>query len=164
MAMWEMSKMAPSVDILGNSRLTFGLRLVLGMTFLVFGASKLTDLTGFANTVISYHVLPMPFAQTYALVLPWAEVIIGMCFILGLGLRFVAPAAILIIASLIAGTSGSLYLLGIGLEDCGCLGGVDWPLGTSHLIAQVIMLIVATQIWLHKGEFFSLNSRLSPKG
>ncbi len=159
MATCEMSKATAKVDILGNRKLTLALRLVLGTTLLVFGASKLPDLTAFANTVISYRVLPESLAQAYGLVLPWAEVIIGLCLILGLGLRFVAPAAILIIASLIGGTAGSLYLLGTG-GPCGCLPGLDWPLGTSHVIAQVVMLIMATQIWLHKGEFLSLDSRL----
>ena len=155
-----MSKSAPKVDVLGNRRLTFALRLVLGLTLLIFGASKLPDLTEFANTVISYRVLPVPLAQAYALVLPWAEVIIGICLILGLGLRFVAPVAILISASLIVGTSVNLYWTGTGLERCGCLGGVDWPLETSHLVAQVLMLAMATQICFHKGEFLSLDSKL----
>jgi len=160
MATWEMSKPRPKIDILGNRKFTFALRLVLGMTLLVFGASKLPNLGEFANTVISYRVLPVALAETYAVVLPWTEVVIGSLLILGLGLRFVAPAAILVIASLIAGTTGNLYLTQTGIKTCGCLPGLDWPLGTSHIIAQVVMLTMATQIWLHKGEFLSLDSSL----
>lgn len=160
MVTWRMSKLALKVDILGNARLTFALRLLLGLTFLVFGASKLPDLGGFSDTVLSYRVLPVALAEAYAVALPWAEVVIGILLILGLGLKFVAPAAILVIASLIAGTSGNLYWIGSGVERCGCLGDVGWPLGTSHLIAQVAMLVMATQIWLHKGEFLSLDSKL----
>jgi len=159
MVTWEMSKPALKINILGNRKLTFALRLLLGLTFLVFGASKLPDLTGFADTVISYRVLPVALAEAYAVALPWTEVVIGSLLILGLGLRFVAPVAILVIASLIGGTAGSLYLLGTG-GPCGCLPGLDWPLGTSHIVAQVLMLAMATQIWLHKGEFLSLDSRL----
>lgn len=159
MAIREMSKSPLKIDILGNRKLTFALRLVLGLTLLVFGASKLFDLGGFSDTVLSYRILPVALAEAYAVALPWAEVIIGSLLILGLGLRFVAPAAILVIASLIGGTAGNLYLLGTG-GPCGCLPGLDWPLGTSHLVAQVVMLIMATQIWLHKGEFLSLDSRL----
>lgn len=151
------------IDFLGNIRLTFAFRLVLGLTFLVFGASKLPDLAGFADTVISYRVLPADLAQIYGMVLPWAEVVVGICLIVGLGLRFTAPIAILIIASLIAGTAGNLYVLETGVKTCGCLKGVDWPLGASHLVAQVLMLIMATQISLHKGEFLSLDSKLFRK-
>jgi len=159
MATRAMSKSPLKINILGNRKLTFALRLLLGITFLVFGASKLPDLGGFSDTVLSYGILPVALAEAYAVVLPWAEVIIGSLLILGLGLRFVAPVAMLVIASLIGGTAGNLYLLGTG-GPCGCLPGVDWPLGISHIVAQVLMLIMATQIWLHKGEFLSLDSRL----
>ena len=148
------------IDLIANPRLTFAFRLLLGLTFLVFGASKLPDLGGFADTVLSYQVLPAALAEIYAVVLPWAEVIIGILLIIGFGLKFVAPAAILVIASLIAGTTGNLYLTQTGVKTCGCLPGLDWPLGTSHIIAQVAMLFMAAQIWLHKGEFLSLDSRL----
>jgi len=159
-----MSRAAPKIDFLGNIRLTFAFRLILGLILLVFGASKLPDLAGFADTVISYRVLPADLAQVYGMVLPWAEVFVGICLILGLGLRFTAPIAILITASLIAGTAGNLYVLETGVKTCGCLKGVDWPLGTSHLVVQVLMLTMATQIWLHKGEFWSLDSKLFGKG
>ena len=155
-----MTRPALKIDLIANPRLTFAFRLLLGLTFLIFGASKLPDLGAFADTVLSYRVLPVALAETYAVVLPWAEVVIGSLLILGLGLRFVAPAAILVIASLIAGTTGNLYLTQTGVKTCGCLPGLDWPLGTSHIIAQVGMLFMATQIWLHKGEFLSLDSRL----
>ncbi len=155
----EIVKSMSRIDILGNRKLTFALRLVLGLTFLVFGASKLPDLVGFADTVIRYRVLPESLAIPYGYSLPWAEVVVGLLLILGLGLRFVALAAILIIASLIAGTVGTLYMFGTR-GPCGCLPGFDWDLGISHIIAQIVMLIMATQIWFHKGEFWSLDKRL----
>lgn len=140
--------------------LTIIFRVALGMTLLVFGASKLSDLPGFVDTVASSQVLPEILARPYALVLPWVEVVVGVCLILGLGLAIVAPAAILIIVSLIAGTSASLYLMGTGGKPCGCLGGVDWQLGTNHLVAQVVMLVMAIQVWLHKDQPLRLGSRL----
>jgi len=155
-----MTRPALRTDILGNRWLTFALRLGLGTSFLVFGASKLADLDGFADTVISYHVLPESLARAYGLGLPFAEVLIGVCLILGLGLRLVAPVAILVIASLIAGTSANLFSAETDVQKCGCLGGADWPLGPSHLVGQVVMLIMATQIWLHKGDVLRLDSRL----
>jgi len=162
----EMGQTKHRVDILGNRWLTFVFRLALGATFLVFGASKLADLAGFANTVVDYHVLPESLARAYGYALPPVEVVTGICLILGLGLRFAAPAAILIIASLIAGTSGNLYWAETEVRRCGCLPGLEWQLGAGHLVAQVVMLAMATQIWLHKGELLSLDGKLSrgPKG
>ena len=99
-------------DILHSKRLTFAFRVLLGVTFLVFGASKLPDLAGFANTVISYKVLPVSLAIPYGYALPWVETLVGLLLILGLGLKFVAPVAILITGSIITGTAGTLYLFG----------------------------------------------------
>lgn len=155
----EMIKSISKIDILGNSKLTFALRLILGVTLLVFGAGKLPDLAGFVQTVVSYRVLPESLAIPYGYTLPWAEVVVGLLLILGLGLRFIAPVAILVTASFIAGTAGSLYVLGTR-GPCGCLPGFDWDLGISHIVAQVVMLIMAAQIWFHKGEFWSLDKRL----
>ena len=148
-----------NIDIIQSKRLTFIFRILLGITLLVFGASKLPDLAGFADTVVRYKVLPESLAVPYGYALPWAEVVGGLLLILGLGLKFVAPVAILMVATLIAGTAGSLYVLGTE-GPCGCLPGFDWDLGISHIIAQIVMLIMATQIWLHKGEFWSLDKRL----
>lgn len=100
------------IDVLHSKRLTFVFRLLLGGTLLVFGASKLPDLQAFADTVANYQVLPESLAVPYGYALPGVEVVVGLLLILGLGLKFVAPVAILIIASFIGGTAGSLYLLG----------------------------------------------------
>ena len=126
---------------------------------MVFGASKLLDLAGFVETVVKYGVLPESLTVPYGYALPCVEVAVGLFLILGLGLRFVSPVAILVIASLIAGTTGSLYSLGTR-GPCGCMPGLNWELGTSHIVAQIFMLIMASQIWLHKGEYLSLDKRL----
>ena len=148
------------IDVIGNKKLTFAFRVILGSTFLVFGASKLADLGRFSDTVLSYQVLPVALAEIYAVALPWTEVIIGSLLIVGLGLKFVSLIAILVIASLIGGTVGNLYITETGVRTCGCMPGLEWPLGTGHIIAQIVMLIMATQILFHKGEYLSLDSRL----
>jgi len=91
--------------------------------------------------------------------LPIAEVVVGLFLILGLWLKFVAPIAILMIASLIAGTAGSMYILNSS-GPCGCMPWMQWDLGISHIIIQVVMVVIASQIWLHKGEFWSLDKSL----
>jgi uncharacterized membrane protein YphA (DoxX/SURF4 family) len=151
------------IDFLGNRWLTLFFRLGLGATFVIFGSSKLADLSGFVKTVIDYNVLPESLARVYGNGLPYAEVIVGSFLILGLGLKFVAPVGILIVASLIAGTSGNLYWSETTVKTCGCLPGLEWQLGIGHLVAQVVMLTAATQIWLHKGEMFSLDAKLFHK-
>lgn len=102
------------LHIINNAKLTFIFRLLIGLALLIFGASKLPDLNGFVEIVMDYKILPGTVAHIYGITLPWAEVAVGLFLILGLGLKFVAPIAILIIASFIAGTAGTLYLFGTG--------------------------------------------------
>ncbi len=149
------------MGFLGNDKLAFAFRSLLGTTLLVFGLSKVTQLAGFATTVVSYRVLPQPLAEAYGWFLPWAEVTVGICLILGLMQRIVALVAMLIAVSFMAATIANLYWLGSGVVDCGCLVGVNWPLGASHLVVQGLMLVMAVQIWFHKGDFLSLDSKLS---
>ena len=113
-----------NINILQSKKLTFIIRVLLGGTLLVFGTSKLPDLAGFVDTVVRYRVLPEFLAFPYGYALPCIEVVVGLFLIVGLGLRIVAPVAILVIASLIAGTTGSIYLLGIQ-GPCGCMPGLN---------------------------------------
>ncbi len=84
------------IDILGNRKLTLFLRVALGLTFLVFGALKLSDATGFVDSVVSYEIVPDSLARAYGWVLPPIELIIGILLIIGFRLRLVALVAILI--------------------------------------------------------------------
>lgn len=148
-----------NTTLIQSKKLTFVFRILLGGTLFVFGVSKLPNLAGFADTVVKYKVLPESLAVPYGYGLPFAEVVVGLFLILGLGLRFVAPIAILLIASFIAATTGALYVLKTR-GPCDCRPGFDWDLGISHIIAEIFMLIMAAQIWFHKGEFWSLDKRL----
>jgi len=160
----EMSRMPRKIDILGSPKLTLAFRVILGVTLLVFGAMKFSDISGFADAVVNYRILAPSLARVYGLALPWAEVVIGALLVSGLGQRWVAPVAILIIASFISATVANLYWYKTALQTCSCLGKVDWPLNTTHLAAQLIMLVMAAQIWLHKGELLSIDSILSRRG
>ena len=62
------------LDVLSNRWIT--------LTFLVFGAIKLSDMSGFVDSVVSYNILPEWLARAYAWVLPWVEVVIGILLIL----------------------------------------------------------------------------------
>lgn len=61
----ELIKNISKIDVLGNIKLTFAFRLLLGFTLLVFGASKLPDLAGFVDIVTRYKVLPESLAVPY---------------------------------------------------------------------------------------------------
>jgi uncharacterized membrane protein YphA (DoxX/SURF4 family) len=140
------------IGILSNRKLTLIFRVVLGLTFLVFGALKLSDPTGFVDSVLSYNIVPDWLARAYGWVLPPIEVIIGLLLIIGFRLRLVALATILITISFIVATTHNLYWAKTSVITCGCLGKIKWHLNTGHLVLQGVMLLIAIQVLLHKGQ------------
>lgn len=65
-------------------------RLVLGAYFLLAGLSKLHMLAAFVAQVKTFGVLPENVASLYGVLLPYIEVFIGACLLLGLWTTFVA--------------------------------------------------------------------------
>jgi uncharacterized membrane protein YphA (DoxX/SURF4 family) len=59
-------------------------RLVLGAYFLLAGLSKLGMLAAFVAQVKSFGVLPENVASLYGVLLPYIEVFVGGCLIIGL--------------------------------------------------------------------------------
>lgn len=59
-------------------------RLAVGSYFLMAGLSKLQMLSAFVAQVKTFGVLPDNVSSLYAVLLPYLEVFIGGCFILGL--------------------------------------------------------------------------------
>ena len=69
----------------GNA--SFGLlliRLAIGITFLVAGAHKATDVEAFINYVKSLDVLPANMAFVLGFILPFAELLFGALYIIGI--------------------------------------------------------------------------------
>jgi len=97
-------------------------------------------------------------ARFYGATLPWLEVIIGALLILGLFSRFASAIGSLVAFSFIVANSVVLYR-GLNLE-CGCFGDLAVLRSRDALIIDIVVLIMALQILLRKGEFLSLDSKI----
>jgi uncharacterized membrane protein YphA (DoxX/SURF4 family) len=64
-------------------------RLALGAYFLLAGLSKLRMLAAFVAQVKTFGVLPENVASLYGVLLPYVEVFIGVCLLVGLWTTFV---------------------------------------------------------------------------
>jgi peroxiredoxin/uncharacterized membrane protein YphA (DoxX/SURF4 family) len=122
-------------------------RLVLAAIFLVAGLAKLADRAGSSQGILNFG-LPPAVARPLAIILPLAEVAIGVVLL---------PAA-----SAWWGSVGSLVLLsavtaGIGLNlahhrkpDCHCFGQLhSEPVGWQMLARSVVLTIVAGVLVFH---------------
>jgi len=103
------------------------LRVSLGVLFLITGLQKVSHPGNFAEVIANYGLLPKPLVHLSALFVPWLEILLGICFILG----WLTRAASLLMAGLslaFAFFVGSAVYRGLDV-DCGCFAGassVSW--------------------------------------
>ena len=105
---------------LRNNVLCWFIRIALGGTFVFAGVLKISDPARFASAVGSYRFAPHELVNLIAILVPWIEVIAGLCVVTGIWLR---PGAIILVV--MTGTFlpaiSSALARGLNIE-CGCFG------------------------------------------
>ncbi len=93
-------------------------RWVLGIVFIYASYDKILNPAQFAEAIFNYQILPDHLINICALVLPWLELILGICLILGI----LMPGAVLLVNLLLIVFVGALlFNLYRGLDiSCGC--------------------------------------------
>ena len=149
-----------SCEIFRNRYPSFVFRIGLGVVFIVSGSGKLPEGAAFVDQVEEANILPHALARAYGTAFPYVEIVIGALLILGLLSRFVAGIGGLAALSFIIGNSTRLYRGLYG--ECGCFGSIASLQFTTReaLIIDCVLLIMAIQILIHRGEFLSLDSAI----
>jgi uncharacterized membrane protein YphA (DoxX/SURF4 family) len=101
----------------------FGLvaRLALGGVLLLAGYLKLDELDKSQMAVRAYEMLPVSLANLIGIVLPFAEIFMGILLILGAGTRVIGFMSALLMLVFVVGISQA-WARGLSI-DCGCFGG-----------------------------------------
>jgi uncharacterized membrane protein YphA (DoxX/SURF4 family) len=101
----------------------FGLvaRLVTGGVWIVSGAIKLPHPDDSVRAVRAYDLLPEAVVPAVGHLLPVLEVVIGLCLVLGVVVRWTSVVSALLFVAFIIGIS-SAWARGLSI-DCGCFGG-----------------------------------------
>lgn len=132
-------------------------RLGLAAVWLVSGALKLADPGQTYIAVQAYDVLPHGLVGVVATALPLVELLLGLALLVGVGTRYVAGAALVLLLILIAGIAQS-WARGLSI-DCGCFGGggqvaqgqTEYPqeiLRDSGFALLAVWLLVRPRTWL----------------
>ena len=144
-------------------------RLVVGVTFLSMGASKIDDPVVFLKLLREYGTLPEQppwMLNGTAVVLPWLEVLCGALLVLGIATRGTA----LVLFGMLAVFTTAIALRALEVQsaediafcavafDCGCGGG---PQNICRKLTENSGLMLASLVvLLGGGGRFSLRSRL----
>ena len=93
-------------------------RFFLGGVFVYASYDKILNPDAFAEAVFNYQILPDNLVNLAAIILPWLELIIGFCLIIG---WWIPGAVVIVNALLMVFISASFFNLARGLDiHCGC--------------------------------------------
>lgn len=135
----------------------FLIRLFTGGIFAYAGFSKLMEpAANFRAVLAQYGVIPEAAVDMIALILPWAEWILGVFILTGYAPRMSSAAIGILSAGFAAVLLMSGKLWGTALPDCGCFGE-----GGLQLSVRQIFLIDLTNILFAAFLFFRHNHPLS---
>jgi len=148
-------------DFSRNRWFLFMLRLALGGIFITAGIAKLSSQAEFINAVIGYGILPDSLARLYGYVLPWAELAIGLCLVLGLFTRVASGLVLPIALSFVIANSYAIYLQ--FQDDCGCFGALVPMSYPASLTLDILMMLIATVLLMGKERvaFLSISAVLA---
>ncbi len=146
-------------------------RAILGLIFVTSSFGKLTypearlldpQIAGYLGV---FKFIPLELVRSYVEVLPWIELVIGFCLILGVFSRLFAAVSIVVVVSFIIGNSVVLYqnwLLHHNLTGpCpGCFGDVVKLNILGALALDVLMVGMALPILLKGNPLASVDSWL----
>jgi len=93
-------------------------RLIMAGIFIYASIDKIAHPAAFAKDVYNYQILPDALINLTALVLPWLELLLGLCLLAGIWL----PGAVLAVNGLlIVFLAALVFNLARGLDvNCGC--------------------------------------------
>ena len=142
--------------------LTLGAGIVLGLIFVISGVGKLLGQSAFLLSIESAAFVPPSVAIIIADWLPWVELILGACLIIGIATQLVALFSVVLIAAFVFHNS---WMIGHGLrnEPCHCLGVFEQvfqgQLSTiGALYVDIGLFILALVIYFcYRGSFFDVR-------
>ena len=93
-------------------------RIFLGGVFLWACWDKILDPQAFARAIGNYHIVPLAIGNLAALILPWIELVCGICLIIN---RWTRGSALIVSALMVVFIGALGYDIYAGVDvSCGC--------------------------------------------
>jgi len=108
------------MKILKSRRFLILLRLIVGGIFIWAAVTKIADPLSFAQNIRNYRLVGQTLSFATAIILPWLELIAGICLIVGV---FPRSSALLVSGLLVFFIILVTVTILRGIDvDCGCFG------------------------------------------
>jgi uncharacterized membrane protein YphA (DoxX/SURF4 family) len=132
-------------------------RFFLGGMFIYASYDKVLDPEAFAEAVFNYQILPDNLVNITAIILPWLELIVGSCLIIG----WWTPGAVVIVnALMIVFISALMFNLVRGLDvQCGCFSTDVSETTTIWLLLLRDIFFLVVSFFLIYMIFFSSKTQ-----
>ncbi len=150
-------------ELFSNKYFLLASRFVLGFIFVFAGIEKISDPSGFANSIYNYKILPLFAINTLAILIPWIEFVSGLLIIFGIALKENALIINLFLISFIVLITVSLFR-GLNI-DCGCFSTTGGEtIGIQKIVEDMLLLILGILIFLFPSDELTLQSLAKKSG
>lgn len=141
--------------LLANDYLVLLTRVFLGLLFIIYSIDKIAHPNAFAESIGNYKMLGQSLALVIATILPWTELLAGMCILFGL---FPRGSSLLVTFMLAVFTVAVITALARGLDiSCGCF--TQDP--ETHKVSWIKVAQNASLIVLSIYLYFSTSVKFS---
>jgi uncharacterized membrane protein YphA (DoxX/SURF4 family) len=134
-----------------DEMVALALRVAMGAYFVWAGGEKIfaSGLDRFAVDVANYKLVGEGMSLAAAYIVPWAEIVAGICFMLGV-LRKGSWLAMLGLVTVFAVSIGSAWWRGMDIR-CGCTGGEEtityWKKAAEFSVYYLALGFIAWSGW-----------------
>jgi uncharacterized membrane protein YphA (DoxX/SURF4 family) len=119
----------------------------LGLIFIIAGAQKIIDPSGFAESIMNYRIFPLFSINYIAITLPWIELISGILLIFGKYVKENALIYSVLMSAFIILVMSAIFR---GLDfECGCFGTNDATrVGWIKILENIGLLTLSVYVYL----------------
>jgi uncharacterized membrane protein YphA (DoxX/SURF4 family) len=125
-------------------------RIVLGIVFVYASWGKIIDPAAFARIIANYQIVSAGMGNLTALVLPWLELVCGICLIIN---RWPRGSALIVTGLMVVFMAALGYNIHRGIDvDCGCFTLTEDAPGSMwlYMLRDILFLGMAIGIVLHR--------------